>query len=44
MILKLPKWILTNKFPAFHDTESLTAIEQTARVYGKIRSGRRRSF
>lgn len=36
MILKLPKWILTNKFPAFHDTESLTAIEQTARVYGKI--------
>ena len=36
MILKLPKWILTNKFPAFHDVESLTAIEQTARVYGKI--------
>lgn len=36
MILKLPKWVLTNKFPAFHDVESLTAIEQTARVYGKI--------
>lgn len=36
MILKLPKWCLTNKFPAFHDVESLTAIEQTARVYGKI--------
>lgn len=31
---KLPNWVVTNKFPAFYDTESLTAIEQTARLYG----------
>ena len=36
MLLKLPKWILTDKFPAFHDTESLTVIEQTARIHGKV--------
>lgn len=36
MIIKLPKWVLVNKFPAFNDLESLTAIEQTARIYGKI--------
>jgi hypothetical protein len=31
---KLPNWVVANKFPAFYDTESLTAIEQTARLYG----------
>jgi hypothetical protein len=36
MIAKLPHWVLVEKFPAFNDFESLTAIEQTARVYGKI--------
>jgi len=36
IISKLPNWVLVNKFPAFYDTESLTAVEQTARVYGKI--------
>ncbi len=36
MITPLPKWVLVNKFPAFYDTESLTAVEQTARLYGKM--------
>lgn len=36
MINKLPHWVLVEKFPAFNDLESLTAIEQTARVYGKM--------
>lgn len=35
-IMRLPKWVFTSKFPAFYDTESLTATEQTARVYGKM--------
>lgn len=35
-ILKLPNWALVNKFPAFYDLESLTAVEQTARLYGKV--------
>ena len=36
MISKLPHWVLIEKFPAFNDFESLTAIEQTARIYGKM--------
>lgn len=32
----LPKWILANPFPALHDFESLTVIDQTARVYGAM--------
>lgn len=32
----LPNWVLTNKFPAFYDTESGSAIEQTAKVYGAM--------
>ena len=36
MIRKLPYWVLVEKFPAFNDLESLTAIEQTARIYGKM--------
>ena len=34
----LPKWVLTSKFPAIHDSESLTVIEQTARIYGAMNS------
>lgn len=29
----LPKWILTNGLPAFHDGESSTAVEQTYKLY-----------
>ena len=32
----LPKWIFANPFPAIHDFESLTVLEQTARLYGVI--------
>lgn len=33
----LPLWTLTNSSPAFHDTESGTAIQQTAKVYQAMR-------
>lgn len=33
---KLPHWVLTDKNPAFYDTESATAIEQTAKLYGAV--------
>ena len=36
-MFKLPFWRLTNKYPAFYDTESGTAIEQTAKLYGAMR-------
>lgn len=36
MLKPLPIWTLNEKHPAFFDSESLTAIEQTARVYGKM--------
>ena len=29
----LPRWVLTNSKPGFYDTESATAIEQTAKLY-----------
>lgn len=32
----LPKWVLVNHLPAIHDFESLTVIEQTARIYGAM--------
>lgn len=35
-IKHMPNWCVTDKQPAFYDTESATAIEQTARVYGKM--------
>ncbi len=35
-MLQLPKWVLSNKYPAFFESESMTAIEQTARVYGAM--------
>lgn len=33
---KLPIWNLTTKRPAFYDMESLTAVEQTAKIYGAM--------
>ena len=32
----LPRWVLTDKHPSFFETDSGSAIEQTARVYGKM--------
>ena len=32
----LPKWVLANPFPAIHDFESLTVLDQTARIYGAM--------
>ena len=37
-MLQLPIWNLTDKLPAFYDLESGTAIEQTAKVYGAMRT------
>lgn len=34
----LPKWVLANPFPALHDFESLTVLDQTARIYGAMNS------
>lgn len=34
----LPLWCITDKYPAFYDTESATAIEQTAKLYGAMRT------
>ncbi len=36
MIPLLPKWCLTGSHPAFYDTETVTAIEMTAKVYAKM--------
>lgn len=33
---RLPHWVLTDTFPAFYDSESLTATQQTARVYAAM--------
>lgn len=35
---RLPHWLINNKFPAVYDTESATAIEQTAKVYGAMQT------
>lgn len=35
-MIKLPHWVLNNKYPAVFDSESATVIEQTARVYGAM--------
>lgn len=37
-MFKLPKWALPNNYPAFYDTESATAIEMTAKLYGAMSS------
>lgn len=36
MIKPLPHWVLTNDYPAFYDTESVTAIEMVAKLYGSM--------
>lgn len=36
-ILQLPRWVLTDVHPAFHDSESMTVLEQTSRLYGKMK-------
>lgn len=36
MIKPLPRWVLTNSYPAFYDTESVTAIEMVAKLYGSM--------
>lgn len=36
MAKKLPRWAISDTFPAFHDVESLSAIEMTARLYGAM--------
>lgn len=33
---ELPAWVLTDKYPAFYDMESGSAIEQTAKVYSAM--------
>lgn len=35
-IAPLPNWVLTNRQPAFYDTESASALQQTAKIYGKM--------
>lgn len=32
----LPLWVLTDTHPAFYDSESATALEQTAKIYGAM--------
>ena len=34
----LPKWVMLNTYPAIYDFESMTATEQTARVYGAMQT------
>lgn len=36
MIARLPHWILTERKPAVYDSESLTTVEMTAKVYAKM--------
>lgn len=36
IIKPLPSWAIINRFPAFYEGESLTSIEQVARVYAKM--------
>lgn len=33
---RLPHWVITDLHPAFYDTDSSTAVEQTGRVYAKM--------
>lgn len=34
----LPKWVLTNPYPSIYETESGTAIQMVAKVYGAMNS------
>lgn len=33
-MIQLPRWVLTNEMPAFYESESVTAIEMVAKLYG----------
>lgn len=35
-IARLPYWVLTEKHPAFYDSESKTAVEMVSKVYAKM--------
>lgn len=35
---KLPYWCIADRYPAFYDTESATAIEQTAKLWSAVNS------
>lgn len=35
-MIRLPKWVLTNPRPSIYDSESATAIEMTAKLYGAM--------
>lgn len=35
-MVQLPRWVLTNPIPAVLDTESVTAIEMVAKLYGAM--------
>ena len=37
-MVQLPRWVLTNRNPAFYDSESATALEQTAKLYGAMQT------
>lgn len=37
-IKQIPNWVYTGSLPAFYDVESGTAIEQTARLHGYVKS------
>lgn len=36
MIQPLPDWVIPDTDPAFYDSESLTAIQMVAKIYGKM--------
>lgn len=36
MIPRLPYWVLTDKTPAFYDSESKTVLEMVAKIYAKM--------
>lgn len=36
MIARLPHWVLTDRSPAFYDSESKTVVEMTAKIYAKM--------
>lgn len=36
MIELMPKWVLENTTPSFYDKDSVTVIEATAKLYGKM--------
>lgn len=37
-MVNLPKWVVTDKFPALYDMESATAIEMVAKLYGSMQT------